>query len=59
MPCSCSNSWRNRETELVIFVTPTVYDTESEINKQAVDRSQQLKNKFNDRVKREGFRILD
>jgi len=54
-----SNSWRNRETELVIFVTPTVYDTESEINKQAVDRSQQLKNKFNDRVKREGFRILD
>ncbi len=54
-----SNSWRNRETELVIFVTPTVYDTESEINKQAVERSQQLKDKFNDRVERDGFRILD
>lgn len=54
-----SNSWRNRETELVIFVTPTVYDTESQINRDAVDRSQQLKDKFNDRVKRKGFQILD
>ena len=54
-----SNSWRNRETELVIFVTPTVYDTESDINRKAVERSQQLKDKYNGRVKREGFQILD
>jgi len=54
-----SNSWRNRETELVIFVTPTVYDTESQINRDAVDRSRQLKDKYNERVKREGFIILD
>lgn len=54
-----SNSWRNRETELVVFVTPTVYDSESEINKQAVERSQQLKDKYKDRVHREGYTILD
>lgn len=54
-----SNSWRNRETELVIFVTPSVYDAESVLNKQAVDRSQQLKDTFNDRVRREGYTILD
>jgi len=54
-----SNSWRNRETELVIFVTPTVYDSDSELNKKAVERSTQLKNKYRDRVDRKGFEILD
>lgn len=54
-----STSWRNRETELVIFVTPTVYNTESELNKQAVGRSQELLDKFKGRVTRKGFEILD
>ncbi|MEX2517506.1 MAG: pilus assembly protein N-terminal domain-containing protein [Gammaproteobacteria bacterium] len=54
-----SNSWRNRETELVIFVTPTVYDHDSETNQRNIRRSQELMDKFNERVTRKGYQILD
>lgn len=37
-----SESFRDKKTELVIFVTPTIFDADSEINKKGVARSKQL-----------------
>jgi len=34
-----SKSFRDRKTELVIFVTPTVFDSESDINKEILEKS--------------------
>lgn len=54
-----STSWRNRETELVIFVTPTVHDPESETNLEGIAHRQELIDRYNERVTRQGFQILD
>ena len=37
-----STDWRNKLTELVIFVTPTVYDAKSQYNQERVNRRQEL-----------------
>lgn len=37
-----STNYRNNRTELVIFVSPTVFDAESDLNKQKVQRREQV-----------------
>ncbi len=41
-----SESFRNKRTDLVIFVTPTVIDPSHEINKEEIARHQKLIDKF-------------
>ncbi len=41
---------RDKKTELVIFVTPTIFDANSEINKQSVAQHDQLIKRFRDAV---------
>ncbi|HKJ75948.1 MAG TPA: pilus assembly protein N-terminal domain-containing protein [Gammaproteobacteria bacterium] len=41
-----SNDFRHKRTELVIFVTPRVYDPASELNKEAVARGDELVDEF-------------
>lgn len=36
-----SESFRDQKTELVIFVTPTVFDADSDLNKEAIEYSKQ------------------
>ena len=51
-----SKNSRNKKTELVIFVTPTVVDAGSDINKKAIARSQELIQKFEESI---GKDIID
>ncbi len=53
-----STNWNNNKTELVIFVTPTVYDAKSEFNKRKVNRRQQMFDNFKQSIEREDL-ILD
>ncbi len=48
-----SSSFRNRKTELVIFVTPQVYDAESEINKSSLERATTFLPQFNEATDRQ------
>lgn len=41
-----STNFRNARSELVIFVTPHIFDSNSEINKQAIARAEELKQQF-------------
>jgi len=41
-----SKSFRNNNTQLVIFVTPTIYDADSNLNQTLIAREQQLLKKF-------------
>ena len=41
-----SSNFRNAKSELVIFVTPYIFDADSEINREAIARADELKNKF-------------
>lgn len=45
-----STRWNNDLTELVIFVTPTVFDAKSDYNKKQVNRRQELFDGFKQRV---------
>lgn len=53
-----STDWQNRLTELVIFVTPTVFDAKSQFNRDRVNRSKELIDTFERNVDR-GDLILD
>jgi len=53
-----STNWNNNKTELVIFVTPTVYDAKSEFNKNKVRRRQEMFEDFKEKIANEDL-ILD
>jgi pilus assembly protein CpaC len=53
-----STNFNDNRTELVIFVTPTVFDAESEFNKQKIERRNQMVETFKANAKYEEF-ILD
>ncbi|MDX1519654.1 MAG: pilus assembly protein N-terminal domain-containing protein [Gammaproteobacteria bacterium] len=53
-----STNWNNNKTELVIFVTPTVYDAKSQLNQHRVGRRQEMFDKFKNAIEREDL-ILD
>lgn len=53
-----STRWNNDLTELVIFVTPTVFDAKSEFNQEKVKHRDELLDRFKKNVKREDL-ILD
>ncbi len=52
-----SKAWRNNERELVIFVTPTVYDAKSEFNQEKVKLREQLLERFKTNVQRDDLII--
>lgn len=41
-----SSNFRNAKSELVIFVTPHIFDSDSEINRESIARSEELRNRF-------------
>ena len=41
-----STNFRNNRTDLVIFVTPTVYDPTSTLNRERLDKAQDMQDKF-------------
>jgi pilus assembly protein CpaC len=45
-----SKSFRNNNTQLVIFVTPTVYDADSDINKNHLQQEKKLLDKFQSKL---------
>ena len=53
-----STDWRNSLTEMVIFVTPTVYDAQSQFNLERTQRRQQMIETFEKKVDR-GSLIID
>ena len=53
-----STNWNNNKTELVIFVTPTVYDAKSEFNQSKVRRRQEMFDDFKSKIERDDL-ILD
>ena len=50
-----STDWQNKLTEMVIFVTPTVFDAKSEYNQKNVGRRKELLDEFTNKVDRETF----
>jgi pilus assembly protein CpaC len=53
-----STNFRNAKSELVIFVTPQIFNSDSEINRESIARAEELKNKFLGTVKKDE-NILD
>jgi pilus assembly protein CpaC len=53
-----STRWNNSLTELVIFVTPTVFDAKSEFNQERVQRREKLIEQFKTNIKRDDL-IID
>jgi type II secretory pathway component GspD/PulD (secretin) len=53
-----STRWNNNLTELVIFVTPTVYDAKSELNQERVQRREILIEQFKTAVEKDDL-IID
>ena len=53
-----STRWNNELSELVIFVTPTVYDARSEFNQERVQRREKLIEQFKTNTKRDDL-IID
>jgi pilus assembly protein CpaC len=53
-----SSNFRNQRSELVIFVTPHIFNADSEINREGIARAEELKIKFLDAVNKKGS-ILD
>ena len=54
-----STDWRNRLSELVIFVTPTVYDAKSEYNQKNVQQRRDLIDKFSENVELDKKTFVD
>lgn len=54
-----NNNVRNVERELVIFVTPTVFDAHSEINQAYIRRREENIQRFKDAVDEPDFQILE
>lgn len=52
-----SKDFQNQRTELVIFVTPYVYDVSSPLNAKHLEQAEKIKMEFNDIVK--GDELLD
>lgn len=50
-----SKDFRNKKTELVIFVTPTIYDANSTLNKQALARGKTLQKQFEKTLNQDGL----
>jgi pilus assembly protein CpaC len=48
-----SNNFRNARSELVIFVTPQIIDSDSEVNRESIARAEELKNKFFGAIKKD------
>lgn len=46
-----SKNFRNKKTELVIFVTPTIYNANSALNKQALARGKALQKKLQESLR--------
>lgn len=53
-----SNNYRNNRSDLVIFITPHVYDANSKLNKQRVELAKQLEEDFLAKVK-DATEIID
>ena len=53
-----STDWNNELTELVIFVTPTVFDAKSQFNQERIQRRDDLIEHFKEKVDRDEV-ILD
>ncbi len=41
-----SSNFRNSRTDLVVFITPYIYDPESDVNRQSLSRAAQLRREF-------------
>jgi pilus assembly protein CpaC len=54
-----STRWRNDLTEMVIFVTPTVFDAKSEFNQKNVNRRRELIDEFSEKTEIDKERIID
>jgi len=54
-----STDWRNRLSELVIFVTPTVYDAKSEYNQKNVQHRRDLIERFSENVELDKKTFVD
>jgi pilus assembly protein CpaC len=48
-----SSNFRNAKSELVIFVTPQIIDSDSEVNRESIARAEELKNKFFGAIKKD------
>ncbi len=53
-----SSNFRNARSELVIFVTPQIFNSDSEINRESIARAEELKRKFLDAINKKDS-ILD
>jgi len=53
-----STKWQNDLSELVIFVTPTVFDAKSQFNQDSIQRRIELIEQFQHKVERDDV-ILD
>ena len=53
-----STDWNNNLTELVIFVTPTIYDAKSQFNQERIQRRDDLIQLFKEKVDRDDV-IID
>ena len=54
-----SESFRDRKTELVIFVTPDVYDAKSKKNLDALARRESMLKQFEEDIDRSSLEIVD
>jgi pilus assembly protein CpaC len=48
-----STNFRNNRSELVIFVTPHIVNSDSELNKQAISRAEELRERFFEVIKKD------
>jgi len=53
-----SSNFRTNRSDLVIFITPSIYDANSEINRAHIERAAELRQEFMDAVELDG-EILD
>ena len=54
-----STDWSNNRTELVIFVTPTIYDASSDLNQKAVKRREEMFDVFQENIERDDLLLDD
>jgi pilus assembly protein CpaC len=54
-----SRNFRDRKTELVIFVTPTVFDAASDINTEELERKTRLIEEFREAVDTKNLDIIE
>jgi len=54
-----NTNYRNRQSELVIFVTPSVIDAEAEENKRRVGRREGILQRFRESIDNEDFQLIE